>query len=46
MISVTITMLFLVHLMGCLYFTVAKLEDLNPETWVSRNGLIDSDPFI
>ena len=29
MITVTITMLFLVHLMGCIFFLVAKFDDLH-----------------
>ena len=44
MITVTITMLFLVHLMGCLFFMVAKFEDLHDETWVARTSLIYEDP--
>jgi hypothetical protein len=30
MISVAITMLFLVHLMGCLFFLIARLDDFSP----------------
>lgn len=44
MITVTITMLFLVHLMGCLFFMVAKFEDFHPETWVARTDLMYEPP--
>ena len=44
MITVTITMLFLVHLMGCLFFLVAKFDDLHDQTWVARSDLIYEDP--
>ena len=44
MITVTITMLFLVHLMGCLFFLVAKFDDLHSMTWVARSDLIYEDP--
>lgn len=44
MITVLITMLFLVHLMGCLFFLVAKFEDLHSETWVVRSNLLYEDP--
>jgi hypothetical protein len=30
MISVAITMFFLVHLMGCLFFLIARLDDFSP----------------
>jgi len=45
MVSVTITMLFMVHLIGCLFFLLAKLEDFSPDTWVTRYGKIDDPPF-
>ena len=44
MITVTITMLFLVHLVGCLFFMVAKFEDLHSNTWVARSDLIYTEP--
>jgi hypothetical protein len=44
MITVTITMLFAVHLMGCVFFLVAKFEDLEANTWVARAGLIYALP--
>jgi hypothetical protein len=45
MISVTITMLFLVHLMGCLFFLIAKLGDFDPTCWVMRNNLMEETSF-
>ena len=44
MITVTITMLFLVHLMGCIFFLVAKFDDLHSDTWVARSDLIYEEP--
>ena len=44
MITVTITMLFAVHLMGCIFFMVAKFDDLHSGTWVARSDLIYDDP--
>lgn len=44
MITVTITMLFAVHLMGCIFFLVAKFDDLHSDTWVARSDLIYEDP--
>jgi len=44
MISVTITVFFLVHLVGCFWFLSAKLDDFNPDTWVVRFGYLDYDP--
>ena len=44
MITVTITMLFLVHLMGCIFFLVAKFEEDSTETWISRSELTYEPP--
>ena len=41
MISVLITMLFMVHLIACLFFLIAKLNNFCPESWVYRFGLLD-----
>jgi hypothetical protein len=43
MISVTITMLFMVHLIACLFFMIAKLNNFSPTTWVNRFNLVDKD---
>ena len=37
-------MLFLVHLMGCLFFLVAKFNNFEPDSWVFKNGLIETPP--
>ena len=44
MISVTISVFFLVHLVGCLWFLSAKLDDFNPDTWVVRLNYLDQSP--
>lgn len=44
LIQVLFWMLFLVHLMGCLFFLVAKFDEFGPSSWVSQNGLVDSVP--
>lgn len=43
MISVSITMLFMVHLIACLFFMIAKLNNFTPTTWVYRFSLVDKD---
>jgi len=43
MISVTITMLFMVHLIACLFFMIAKLDNFSPISWVNRFNLVDKD---
>lgn len=30
------------HIMGCMWYFIAKLDDLRPETWVVRMGLVDA----
>lgn len=45
MISVTISMLFLVHLMGCLFYLIAKLDDFSPNCWVVRLHKMEDPPF-
>lgn len=34
-----------VHLSGCLWVIVSFLNDNNPDTWISRLGLVDSNNF-
>lgn len=31
-----------VHLSGCLWIIVAQLNDYDPDTWVTRVGMVDS----
>ncbi|CDW89105.1 cation channel family protein [Stylonychia lemnae] len=45
MITVTVTVLFLVHLVSCFYFMVATYTDYDPESWVVRKQLIDDTNF-
>ena len=37
-----LSVIFFVHLSGCLWIIMAQLNDYNPDTWVSRLGLQDS----
>lgn len=41
MIQVSVTVFFLVHIVGCIWFFQAKLDDFNPDTWVVRMNYID-----
>ena len=41
MIGVVVTVVFLTHLAGCFWFLQAKLDDMEPDTWPVRKGLID-----
>ena len=41
MISVTITVFFIVHLMSCFWFLSAKLDEFKPDTWVVRGNYLD-----
>ena len=41
MIGVVVTVVFLTHLAGCFWFLQAKLDDMEPNTWPVRKGLID-----
>lgn len=36
------TVLLIVHLMGCFWFYIAKLSNFNEDTWVARNELENS----
>ena len=46
MIMVAVSVMFLVHLIGCFWFLQAKLSDFNPDTWVIRFGFMDSDSSV
>ena len=37
---------FLIHLFSCLWYLMAKLEDLNDDTWVVRKGLARADTTL
>lgn len=45
MITVAVTMLFIVHLISCFWFLMASFSDNNPYTWVG-NYEIDDEPAI
>mmetsp|Transcript_24313 Transcript_24313/g.23924 ORF Transcript_24313/g.23924 Transcript_24313/m.23924 type:complete len:481 (+) Transcript_24313:722-2164(+) len=45
MITVTITVFFMVHIIACLWFLAAKFDNFNPHTWVVRKGYIDRQPL-
>ena len=40
-----LTFILLAHLSTCIWFLVAKLEDLSPDSWVVRLGYIDASNF-
>ena len=46
MIMVAVSVMFLVHLIGCFWFLQAKLSDFNPDTWVIRFGFMDSESSV
>jgi hypothetical protein len=41
MITVAVTMLFIVHLISCFWFLMASFYDFNPFTWVGNYGMDD-----
>ena len=45
MVNVTLTVLFLVHLVSCFYFIIAQFTNFDPDCWVVRYNLQDSDNF-
>lgn len=46
LITVCVSVFFLVHVISCLWFFVAKLDNFNPETWVVRKGYLDDAPSV
>ncbi len=42
MFVVGFAVLFMVHLMACMWFLVAKLNDFDPDSWVVVHGILDS----
>ena len=42
MITVAVTVFFLVHLISCFWFLTAKFEEFGPNTWVVKFDLMDS----
>lgn len=45
MLTVSVTVLFLVHLVSCFYFLIASFTDFDPDCWVVREGLVDKENF-
>ena len=45
LIKFTLALLLIVHVVGCMWYMVAKLDDLSPDTWVIRIGMADADNF-
>ena len=43
MLSVAVTVVFMVHLMSCFWFIVAKFEDFGPNTWVTKFEIVDAE---
>ncbi|CAG9311648.1 unnamed protein product [Blepharisma stoltei] len=43
LIKFAIFVAIVVHVMGCLWYLIAKLDNFSPNTWVARHGYIDSD---
>lgn len=41
-LKVLVNILFLNHLVSCIWFYVARLQDFDPDTWVVRTGLQDA----
>jgi len=37
------TIMLCVHIVTCFWFFIARLEGFHPDTWVTRNGLLDKD---
>lgn len=37
-----LSVIFFVHLSGCLWIIMAQINDYNPETWIARLNLQDS----
>lgn len=45
MITVSVTVLFLVHLVSCFYFMAASFTDFDPDSWVVKKNLQDDTNF-
>mmetsp|Transcript_6805 Transcript_6805/g.12291 ORF Transcript_6805/g.12291 Transcript_6805/m.12291 type:complete len:645 (+) Transcript_6805:1942-3876(+) len=37
------TVLFCVHIMGCIWFLTARIDGFTPDSWVVRRGILDAD---
>lgn len=45
MITLTLTVVFMVHLVSCFYYMIVAFSDFEPDCWIVIHGLIDSDNF-
>jgi hypothetical protein len=45
MITLTLTVVFLVHLVSCFYYMIVAFSDFEPDCWIVLHGLIDADNF-
>ena len=45
MLQGMITIVVITHLFACFWFLTAKINDFDPDTWIVRKGLIDSDNY-
>jgi len=43
MLGVSVSVIFLTHIVACFWFLIAKFDDFNPDTWAVRNSVVDSD---
>ena len=43
MFKVLGSVFFIVHLMSCFWYLLAKIEGFGPETWVVRSDILDAD---
>lgn len=34
-----------IHLMSCIFYMIARIENFGPETWIARTGLEDVNPW-
>ena len=37
LVTLLVSVMILVHLMGCFWYYEAKLDDFQPDTWVARS---------
>jgi hypothetical protein len=44
-VTIFVKLLFLNHMISCVWFFLARVVDFDPDTWVSRMDMIDDDPW-
>jgi hypothetical protein len=45
LILLGLLLIIIIHITACLFYLLAKLDELNPETWVVRYGFQDESNF-